>query len=343
MVSFMKFRKLIANSIVLAMVGTSMSMTSVSAVDVSASVSKEMIMDKYRQNVAEVYATSISPEYVNVESYMKQTVNELNTAGYEAYYVSSETYDEVEAELKTDLSDMQLSPEYSYIITLGDGNPQTRADYRDEHEFTYNGTTYTIRPVTIDASDGDIRYSQTKPVDMLATFGDELIQNIINTAITGYADYVSGGVVGTIASILGFDYTDYLPGRQHSLIASCYAEWNRTYYQVLNPYDGYWYNGSYTEYADYGMHLTGSLYNNNKGKYDHIVEESVISRREEAPDYYDGATLNRNAVIGYLGGYTIGDPTGGIHIEYTYTHDFDDADEENDLVGEVICYFPETF
>lgn len=333
----MKLKKLVASGLLLAMVSTSIPFTSVSAIDAPVNMSKEAIMNEYRQDIAEAYALSATPAQVDVETYMKQAVQELNAAGYESYYVSSETYDEIETELKTDLSDMQLSPEHSYIITLGDDTPETRERYGNEYYYTYNGTTYTMRTVTVDASDGDKRYSQSEAVDMLATFGDELIQNILNTAITSYADYVSGGVIGTLASILGFDYTDYQPSSQNTLTATCYVDWTRTYHQVLSPYDGYWYNGASTEYADYGMDVDGRLYNNSKGRYDIISEKNAIEERLEAPNYYNKAAVNRSAVIGFLGGYIEGDLTGGIDIKYADTY----GSEE--LRGKVIAYFPETF
>ncbi len=333
----MKLRKFVASGLLLAMVSNSIPLTSVAAVDTPVSISKEAIMNEYRQNVAEAYAISATPAQVNVESYMKQTVHKLNAAGFEAYYVSSETYDEVETELKTDLSDMQLSPEYSYIITLGEDSPETRERYGNEYSYTYNGTTYTMRTVTVDASDGDVRYSQSKPVDMLSTFGDELIQSILNTVITSYADYVSGGVLGTLADILGFDYTDYQPSNQNTLTATCYVEWTRTYHQVLSPYDSYWYNGAYTEYADYGMDIDGRLYNNNKGRYDIVSEKNAVEERLTAPNYTNKAAVNRSAVVGFLGGYIVGDSTGGIEIEYEDTYG------SGELRGKAIAYFPETF
>lgn len=114
------------------------------------------------------------------KSLEEETVEELTAAGYEAYHVTSFNYGELEARLHTDLGDMGLDPEGSYIIVLtgenhsDQNNPNSRsAPPPDESigddsggassyfRYQYNGDFYYLRHITVAGSAGSFMHKES--------------------------------------------------------------------------------------------------------------------------------------------------------------------------------------
>ncbi len=90
----------------------------------------------------------------------QETIAELEKNGYEAYDVNPNSYDEVEANLKTDLSVMGVDANESYIIVLSSDPEEDSVSANTlatplynvlgpSFQFTYNGRTHIMRYVTI--------------------------------------------------------------------------------------------------------------------------------------------------------------------------------------------------
>ena len=77
---------------------------------------------KSRQIENQSNAGTYSRSNQTSDTVRQDAVSELKAAGYEAYDVNPDTYASVEAELNTDLSDIGLDPESSYIVVISGEN-----------------------------------------------------------------------------------------------------------------------------------------------------------------------------------------------------------------------------
>ena len=307
----MKIKKMFASGLAATM------MFAMFQIPVSASAvpetTKEEILQNYLEEMMQLKSNNISVASTESLNLKDETIAKLNAAGYEAYSVSPDTYEEVEAILNTDFSDINLDPNCSYIITLG--NEETRGKNSSAYSYAKSGTSYTMRTVTVTADD-DYRYYQTNDKDLMETYADSLIRNVINTGISAYADYVTGPLhFGTILSVIGFDVTDFVTNNNNSIRVDGSVAWTRYFTQVLSPYDNQWYYGSSTETAYTLVSYSGHRYNPNTNRPETIPAHET-SDTLESPHYDYGNWDEENAVIGFLGGYTVYDTTGDITLRY---------------------------
>ena len=95
---------------------------------------EEILNDYYDAVNAQENQLSAASSYQNENSIQEETVALLNEEGFEAYSVNDDTYASVQDTLDTDLKELGVDSEYSYIIVVdaageGNGNAQTRASY----------------------------------------------------------------------------------------------------------------------------------------------------------------------------------------------------------------------
>ena len=233
----------------------------------------EEILSEYHQKAFEAEAAgetaaSYSPRSGSSGKTLEQeTVDTLNAAGYEAYNVTSENYDALEAQLQTDFADMGLDSDGSYIIAISgdDSAPASPGNGSraivpapdwggNGFSFTYNGTEYTMRYVTV-ASDANPSGMQVQShYDIQPQYWlENTARNILNTALVSLADRASPRYMpfGTIASLLSdsitdSNYTEVPPG---TITIDACSMWTYNFIQVWNVSDKTWDTSQCSEYV----------------------------------------------------------------------------------------------
>lgn len=153
----------------------------------------------------------------------QETVDELTAAGYEAYNVTANNYAQLENDLKTDLSELGIEQDGSYIIVISgeeeeNSNPGSNSRVIDpphydegddtigsnEFNYTYNGTTYRMRYVTVTAADNN-QLGMTSYVDLLDEYDvndmwDDL--NVPVSILSSFGPFATLGFVYSLFSII---------------------------------------------------------------------------------------------------------------------------------------------
>lgn len=249
----------------------------------------------------------------------KETVQALQDAGYEAYDVTRDSFEQVEQALCTDLDAIGLSKDYSYIIVISGENapsPSTRDAYGgtpgSSFSYTYNGTTYTMRYMTVTAANVPA-YGKVSTVNLLESRSRTVIMNCLNTVITTFLD-AAWSPLGTVASLLGFDISNFAPDETASLTLNAATNWTRVFTQVLDPYDEGWFYGSSVEYAKTSCYLSGYYYKASTNAYTPVNADERTAT-EYSEHFYDAAWRKRTA-IDSLFAITTYDTVGPIKYAY---------------------------
>ncbi len=249
---------------------------------------------------------------------IQETVDTLVDAGYEAYNVNKDTFAQVEEALSTDLNAIGLSEDYSYIVVLS-GETPSNGSTRDAYggtpgpsfNYTYNGTTYTLRYMTVTAANVPA-YGMADSVNLLKSKTQSVINNCLNTAITMYLSAV-WAPLGTVASLTGFDIADFAPSQTATLNLNAATNWTREFTQVQDYY-GDWVYGSSVEYAKSTYYFSGHYYDAATNAYTEVAPNS--RSRTVYSDHYSDYTWRKNTAIDNLFGiatYDMVDP-----IKYAY-------------------------
>lgn len=265
----------------------------------------------------------------------EETVDTLNAAGYEAYNVTSENYEALEAQLQTDFADMGLDLDSSYIIVISGeedsaanharipnpnvGNVQAPDGGPTYFEYTYGGTTYSMRYVTV-TSLQDASYRKSSSHDLLDTYFDSVLDRLLEAGTTAYLDALHKFIpFGTLASILGLsDYLNRYETSESSLNYFACTVWTRSYIQVWNNFYEDWTNASCVEYVDMQSKISGYLFDKKTGQYID-VDDKQINKREHSNDYYNYEQRKFDAVVGYTLHSVECDVVGSISYYYNDT------------------------
>lgn len=299
------------------------------------------ILNEYHQKAFEIdMANTASSSTYSMRSVqtkdelIQETVNTLNSAGYEAYHITSENYDSVEAQMRTDFADMGLDPDGSYIIVISgedsdDASSNSRANIilpapdpgEDEDQtfiYNYQGIYYAMRYVTILATDrqDDTGYVKAASVDLYEKFGDVLLSNIADVAIelvlAEIDEYLE---IGTIMTLLGLAPEKEYTIRNGTLQFHAGATWNRKFVQVKNSETNLWFNGSMVEYVDVISYANGLAFNVDTNTLEPVTQNLETSRHYSYR-YDDTAQQKIDAVVGYLSNMTQYDTTGSIYFQF---------------------------
>ena len=243
-----------------------------------------------------------------------QVVEQLNEEGYTAYNVTSENFEEIENLLNTDLSEIGLSPQYSYIITMDPSQaPTTRATVGSSYTYNYNGTNYTLRKFTVNSTD-DPLMAQASSADLLESKSLSFVCTLLNSTLYFAADIASGPFhLGTIASICGIEPFNFGAASNETLMLQAGTFWVREYVQVWSSYDQKWLYGACTESAVCQTILSGFLLNLTTGGLEQINKSTFGIKSTSR--FTDEAWKNQHAVIGYLNSYIQYDTTGNIRYK----------------------------
>lgn len=241
-------------------------------------------------------------------------MNVLNAAGYEAYNVNRETFDEVQIALSTDLNALNLDPDCSYIIIItGDQADITLNGASSTFTHTYNGKTYLMRYFTITAAD-DPQYGKASTVNVLNSRVKDLIKNCLDTAISAYISSINN-VLGTVASICGLSVSNFGTTQTSTLNVNCGTNWTRVYTQVWSDYDNAWLFGSCVEYVSGSAYMSGQYYSASQNKYI-PVPPNAVSKTVYSSNYYNYEWRKNYAVIGYINSWIQYNAVGDVKYIY---------------------------
>ena len=252
----------------------------------------------------------------------KTTVSSLLDAGYQAYDVNADTYSYVRATLNTDLEKICSDPNDSYIIVISGENNSNIASASSSiggtadasFNYTYNGTTYTMRYLTVTAANNP-DYAKASTANLLESKSLTLIQNCLDSAIAAYFDALTKIPLGTFASICGLSISNFDTSQSATLNMNAGTNWTRVYTQIYNSNTGDWVFASSVEYAKIKSYMSGLYYDSSSNAYKQ-VPENALSDLVNSSNYANLTWRKENAVLGYLTNSTIFDMTGAV----SYTH-----------------------
>lgn len=253
-----------------------------------------------------------------MEEIREETVNRLKLAGYEAYCVTSETYDEVQEKLATDLGELGINPNYSCIIVIEGNEAKTNgimpmSTPSSTFRYAYNGTTYTLRYLTVTADDNPV-YGKASTVDILKTDSQKLIENCLNTAISAYISSIHNAL-GTVASICGLGISSFGTTQTSTLYMNAGTNWTRTYTQVWNTGRNTWSNGASVESVNAFVYMSGQYYDASLNRYVAVPTQQKAAKGLSA-QYSNKEWRNRQGVIGYLNSSINYDVVGDVIYKY---------------------------
>lgn len=244
-----------------------------------------------------------------------ETVEKLKKAGYEAYDVNPQTFRRVEEALNTDLTEAGLDENGAYLITMNEESSiYPDAATSDPFTHTYNGTTYTLRWMTVRASD-DPAFEKYTYKNVLNNNSRDVIMNCLDAALGIYVGEI-WKPLGTVSSILGLSISDFWVSYDAYLIYNATSTWTRRYTQVWDNYYGAWAFGCFVEEVEAASYFNGWYYNSSSHSKQQLVTPTVY--RTIYSDKFDDWNWRKNyAVIGYL----YSDPYGDITDDVKYYYD----------------------
>ena len=281
----------------------------------------------------------------------QETIDSLSSAGYEAFNVTKENYKTVEADLKTDFASMDLDPTASYIvvvsgeeasrpsatgITTNDVNPLPGWDEAPEgglsdsyFYYTYEGKSYFMRYITVTEADAPgnffVKSSHTLEnisyfedvADVLADYTLSLTAERLIDGVGEGVPYV--GVICSIASLLGdlYDVAIQSPANPldpGTLVLRAGTAWTRSYIQVYNEVDQYWYTTQCSSYAITEVSFDAE-YVYNAETNSPMKVGGILDQYTTYSPYYEKTELRKIRAVGaFLNGNPLFDHTGDIEF-----------------------------
>lgn len=255
---------------------------------------------------------------VNNDDIKENTINELIDSGYEAYDVNSESYDEVQEALATDLEELSVDSEGSYIIVvsgedsqLDNADASTMSTAGSSFNYTYNGNTYKMRYLTVTAADIST-YGKATTVNLLKS--KIVITNCLDTAIEAYISTLCRPL-GTVASICGLSVSKFGTAEISTLNMNCGTNWTRIYTQVWDSKHKVWVSGSSVEYVSVKSYMSGLYYSASENEYVPVPTNSKSSKKYSTHQS-DTSWRKKNAAIGYIHSCVYYDTVGDVSYYY---------------------------
>lgn len=293
------FKKIIALSLTFALLAP---IGAVQAADHEASTpTLEEILNEYHQKAFQEQATGISlcSDGKTLEA---ETVEALNNAGYEAYYVTDDNYDSLETTLQADFSAMGLSKDSSYIVTFGIENPSGDKIEIDDGGlgggsassffYEYNGTDYLMRYVTVTAA-SDAALSQTSAVEL----NTNELPNGVETVCRIIADRTVLGHVWSLLDIIESNLPTGVDTVSNSIIYQACSVWNMQYLQIFDASTAQWLNAASTEYVSQACYVHYTYYDADFNQY--LQESAYHFLGNSYAKYYDTDSIKQLATIAF--------------------------------------------
>ena len=240
----------------------------VAAENASAKPTVEEILNEYHRAAFEAQCTddaataaTYSPRSGHSSKTLEQeTVDTLNAAGYEAYNVTPANYNTLEGQLNTDFADMGLDPEGSYIIVIHgeDSDNSNTANSNGSRaivpapdpggtpssfNYTYNGTTYTMRYVTVTAAENLALAQISNPVQLLDICPEDLTSEVLNLILSVSSLIPALSIYSseiTLLSLLISTIPNAEITRPRSLTYKAKSSWYAKYTQVYHSGNEEW-------------------------------------------------------------------------------------------------------
>ena len=240
--------------------------------------------------------------------------NQLRSLGYDVYSVNSNTYDNVEAALNTDLSQFSIEKNDSgtYLIIVGE-TAETRSTVLETYNYTYNGTTFQLRTLRVTTDDNGF-YTQSNSVVLLNSNSVSAINTFLNGVLSVLVSQINN-YLGTIADLIGFSPISIAPVSNASGAMTGTSSWTRLFTQVYSNYDAQRLNGSSVGFVQsittvtFGGYFDGSPVN----------KSDTTNQFTYSPNYSNTAWRKQNGVIGYLSNGVIHDTTGSVKYQHGNT------------------------
>ena len=341
-------KKVIAMILVFAMLVPLSS--AVAADEMSAKPTVEEILDEYHRKAFEremqgdtETASTWSRRGGSAKTLEEETVETLTNAGYEAYNVTAGNYDTLEAQLYTDFGEMGLDPNGSYIVVIsgGDGeasgnsagaNSRVRPETDLEgppgstgnasFEYTQDGTTYTMRYVTVTSATGMYMAVDSEYDLDPTTWYEKFPSHLMSAGLVAIADSVSeefmkgkwlplGSIASFVYDVFADDnYTEYDAG---ILTIFATTTWTAQSIQVWDNNDGRWETAQSSAMAVSTAFCAGYIVNSTTKKRDQFIgEESAVTT--VSPKYTNTSQRLADAVYGFTRGIIYWDRTGDINF-----------------------------
>lgn len=311
--------------------------------------------------LSDFHAQSFSADGQDSNTIKQKTINQLTEAGYSAYDLNPATLSSLENSLNTDFSAMGLDPEGSYLIIVS-GEDQPSAEISpitppggtdicgfgdgdalppihqydpdqppggDTFSYTYNGTTYLMRYVTVLSSDmeselyveKDYLLSNIDNLDRFINVFPDTVLSITSLLADEVPILSTLSTLADIASLIGNSCDVLFNGPLTSLdpetlVLRSATAWTRSYIQVYNNELSRWHTAQWSSYAISRSHFDGG-YVLPEGS-DEPVQFGGISRKATtySPFYNNPSERKYRAVLGYNTGDILGDGTGDIHFYF---------------------------
>lgn len=310
-------RKLIA---LLMIIVTMLSLALPAFADSGASTSMEDILVEYHSDAMKLSESAPSAyrtgkASTSLDELTANTVSKLRRIGYDAYTLSSKTYEALEKSLDTDFSEIGLKKDCTYIVVLGDepmGGAQAQSTTGSAFTYTYNSKQYKLRRVTITSAD-DSSYGKSSYKDLLTSHTKAFIENMLNSVISIVLDAISKKLpLGTIASIFGLKLANFENCNNATMLFQANTAWTRIYTQAYDDNMGQWVYGSMVEYVKQTCYIRGDRYNSTINNYEEYSSDKKTNTTYT--EHYNSTTWkNEQAIISLIGSLpVIGERTGSV-------------------------------
>lgn len=268
----------------------------------------EEIINNYYLQSLQTQTTEISL-YSADDILESETVRALNEAGYEAYHVYRSNYYELQEQLCTDFEAMGLSPDSSYIITLGcidctststyafDINP----DYTlpgliggsDKFTYTYNGVSYSMRYITVTAAENS-QLGQTSTVQI----NSDDLPAVCDIVVSLLADSMNIGILTTIEDLVALSVPDGALTTFSNVSCTAGTNWTITYSQVYDENSSSWINCASREYVTAMYWIDYTYYDAVSNAYK--KKTSPQAQKIKYSQYYNNTdTLHEKGLLAY--------------------------------------------
>lgn len=251
----------------------------------------------------------------------QQTLETLNEAGYEAYNVTADNYDTLEEQLQTDFADMGLDPEGSYIIVIHGEEEQAqngnaRLDdillpphpWEDDNgnlpntfSYTYNGTTYRMRYVTVASTDMSV-LSQLFAFSVKRNSNEEIWNTVLDAAITfAKEEVLQGTTISDVRNLSGglFSANEYSVLDCNGFLITGCTTWTLQYVQVYDYSTYDWITAQCSEFAVTSAQTQFYLYDD--ALKTHIPHAGELFSFTTYSEYYNNSDYRKiSAVQVYL-------------------------------------------
>lgn len=303
-------------------------------------LSVDEILDNYCQQVFESHLTSQSEELSpysrstgSNKTLAQETVEILTESGYEAYNVTAENYDALEASLQTVLSSLGIERNGSYIIVFENEYPDSGSNSNSRaldpitpvpggsdggtgFYYTYDGTDYLMRGVTVTANDTSLLSARKSCTISEIMEETNYVGDILDALCSIGIDALCKGLpVSTVLSLLAEwstndAYSVQSPGEMR---LTTMTTWRRKYIQVWDEARPAWFTAQGSCSAVSSAHITGYVVNSITAE-----PEWVDSGEQKATfysDFYNDPSVRyTRAAIGFIQKATYMDYTGDINF-----------------------------